>query len=72
MIPPLEQLIARMIQQGLVKKKNGVLRLTVLGRACGESPLSLDSALRAVELIRRLPREHVVIENSLVLIEALP
>lgn len=72
MIPHLERLITRMIQQGLIEEEGGALRLTILGRACGESPLSLDSALRAVELIRRLPREHVVIENLLVLIEALP
>ncbi|MDP3224165.1 MAG: caspase family protein, partial [Rubrivivax sp.] len=72
MVPRLEQLIARMIQQGLIEEENGALRLTILGRACGESPLSLESALRAVELIRRLPREHAVIENLLVLIEALP
>ena len=72
MIPRLEQLMAQMIQQGLIEDENGALRLTILGRVCGESPLSLDSALRAVELIRRLPDENGNMENLLVLIEALP
>lgn len=76
MIPRLEQLVARMIQQGLIEEANegghGLLRLTILGRACGESPLSLESALRAVDLIRRLPPQEVILENLLVLIEGLP
>ncbi len=72
MILRLEQLAERMIQQGLIEEEEGALRLTILGRACGESPLSLESALRLVGLIRQLPREHAAIENLLVLIEALP
>ncbi|WP_201747167.1 DEAD/DEAH box helicase [Glaciimonas sp. PCH181] len=72
MIPRLEQLVGRMIQQGLIEEESGLLRLSILGRACGESPLSLESAMQAVDLVRRLPREEANIENLLVLIEALP
>lgn len=72
MIPLLEQLVGRMIEQGLIEEDSGLLRLSILGRVCGESPLSLESAMRAVDLVRRLPREDANIENLLVLIEALP
>jgi helicase len=72
MIAGLEQLVTRMIQQGLIEDEYGRLKLTILGRACGESPLDLESAMRAVDLIRRLPVADVRIENLLVLTEALP
>lgn len=76
MIPRLEQLVARMIQQGLVEEVNegdpSLIRLSILGRACGESPLSLESSLRAVNLIRQLPAQEVNLENLLALTEGLP
>ena len=42
------------------------------GRACGESPLTLESALQAVELLRRLDPATTTLEVLLVLVEALP
>jgi helicase len=72
MAPHLEGVLDRMIADGLVEEDGGRLRLTMLGRACGESPRSLESALRIVELLQRMPRDQVGPEHLLVLLEALP
>src|SRR5665213_2031243 len=42
------------------------------GRACGESPLTLESALQAVELLRRIDPATTTLEVPLVLVEACP
>lgn len=68
----LEHLLGRMIADGLIEERGGFVSLTILGRACGESPLTLESALQAVELIRRLDPQAVTLESLLVLVEALP
>lgn len=68
----LERLINRMIADGLIDQEGDNLRLTMLGRACGESPLSLESAMRLVELLRRIEPGDATLENLLVLIECLP
>lgn len=70
--PTVERLLARMIADGLIEQRGDDLRLTILGRACGESPLTLESALRLVELLRRVDRAEVTLESLLVLIECLP
>jgi replicative superfamily II helicase len=66
-------LLDRMIRDGLVEdEENGRLRLSMLGRACGESPLSLESSLRLVEMLRRLGGRPLPLESLLALTEALP
>lgn len=70
--PLLDRLVEQMIRHGLVEDREGVLHLTMLGRACGESPMTLQSAMVAVELIRQLPPDAVNIEALLMLTEALP
>lgn len=72
MLPTLERLLDRMIADGLIEQDNENLRLTILGRACGESPLTLESAMRLVELLRRIEANDATLENLLVLIECLP
>ncbi len=72
MIARLEHLLDRMRADGLIEQTDETLRLTILGRACGESPLSLESAMRAVELIRQLRPENATLANLLILVEALP
>ena len=74
MIVFLESLLGRLIADELyyVEEHGGDLRLTMLGRACGESPLSLESAMRTVELLQKLDRDNVSLESLLVLVEALP
>jgi len=46
-------LLSRMTTQGLVEEENDLIGLSLLGRVCAEAPLSLESSLRLVELVRR-------------------
>ncbi len=71
MAPQLERLIDEMVQLGLLEEVYGGVQLTMLGRACGESPLTLASALRAVSLVRHAPH-GLTLEALLMLAEALP
>jgi hypothetical protein len=67
----LRELLERMIELGLVEKEALALRLTLLGRACGQSSLALPSAMRLVELLRATgPTLNP--EQLLALIQALP
>ncbi|WP_240538279.1 hypothetical protein [Bradyrhizobium yuanmingense] len=72
MTETLERLLNRMIADGLIEQEGDKLRLTMLGRACGESPLRLESAMRLVELIRQIDPAECSLENLLVLVESLP
>ncbi|MCA0418024.1 MAG: DEAD/DEAH box helicase [Proteobacteria bacterium] len=72
MIPTLERLLDRMVAEGLIDEDDEGLRLTMLGRACGESPLTLESSMRLVELLRRLDPVDATLEALLVLVECLP
>jgi helicase len=72
MVEGLERLLNRMIADGLINQEGNSLRLTMLGRACGESPLTLESAMRLVELLRRIDPADATLEKLLVLIECLP
>ncbi|QIB34609.1 DEAD/DEAH box helicase [Ancylobacter pratisalsi] len=65
-------LLDRMTSDGLIEEHEGLLSLTMLGRACGESPLRLESALQAVELLRMLGPQPIALETLLVLVEAIP
>lgn len=66
-------LVQRMLSQGLLDRDDaGMLRLTLLGRACGSSSLSLSSALRLVELIRRAQLAPLTPERLMALVQALP
>jgi len=72
MLPTLERLLSRMIAGELIEQDGDDLRLTILGRACGESPLSLESAVRLVEILRRVESTQITLESLLVLVECLP
>ena len=65
-------LIQRMRGLDLLEEvTDGTLRLTLLGRACGQSSLSLSSALRVVELVcHRLG--PLTAERLMALVQALP
>jgi helicase len=67
----LRNLLDRMIADRLIDQEHDLLRLTMLGRACGESPLRLESALRLVEVLRQLGGIDVSPETLLVLQEVL-
>ena len=72
MIVRLTQLLDRMQTDGLIEARGEQLSLSMLGRVCGESPLSLNSALQAVELIRLLTPKLATLETLLAMVEALP
>lgn len=71
MTAKLQQLLGHMIADGLIEQEGEVLRLTMLGRACGESPLQLESALRLVEVLRQVSAIGLPPETLLVLLEVL-
>jgi len=72
MAQTLEELLNRMIADALIDQQGDLLRLTMLGRACGESPLSLESAMRLIEVLGRLDPQETTAENLVVLLEVLP
>lgn len=68
----IDELLTRMTREGLIDEEVGNLRLSMLGRACGESPLSLESSLRLVEMLHRVGNEGIDLDHLLALTEALP
>lgn len=47
-------LMERLLQAGLAEQDGDLIRLTLLGRACGSSSLAFESSLRLIELMRQL------------------
>ncbi|MEY9697516.1 DEAD/DEAH box helicase [Bradyrhizobium diazoefficiens] len=47
-------LVDRLLQAGLAERDGDLIRLTLLGRACGSSSLAFESSLRLIELMRQL------------------
>jgi helicase len=67
----LGELLARMISIDLVEEENDYIRLTLLGRACGRSALSFESAMRLVELLRSTGASHLTPEKLMALLQVL-
>jgi replicative superfamily II helicase len=66
-------LVTRMLTLELLERvDDGALQLTLLGRACGQSSLTLESALRLVAAIRRTRLRPVTPEYLMGLVQALP
>jgi replicative superfamily II helicase len=68
----LKELLGRMIALDLVEEEMGLVRLTLLGRACGQSTLSFFSAMRLVEFIRLLGSVTLTAERLVALLQGLP
>lgn len=51
LVPHVEALLTRMLALNLIDERNG-LRLTELGKACGQSTISFESCLRVLEELR--------------------
>jgi replicative superfamily II helicase len=47
-------LVDRLLRAGLAERDGDLVRLTLLGRACGSSSLTFESSLRLIELMRQL------------------
>lgn len=68
-----ESLLQRMTELGLLEEEMSLVRLSLLGKACGRSHLKLSSAMRLVELLRRHGDAGGVSARALLaLIHALP
>jgi len=67
----LQLLLDRLIADRLIEQEGDFLHLTMLGRACGESPLQLESALRLVEVLRQVHMGDAPPDTLLVLLEVL-
>jgi helicase len=68
----LRELVGRLLAAGLAEREGGLLHLTLLGRACGSSSLSFESALRFVELLRGVQVATTQVEQLLALVQVLP
>lgn len=64
-------LVNRLLQAGLADKDGELIHLTLLGKACGSSSLSFESALRLVELMAQLDVNQVPSFHMLALIQVL-
>lgn len=67
----LETLLFRMEELDLIEEEEGQIRLSLLGRACGGSGLSFASAMRLVDLLRRIG-EDLTAEGLMAAIQVLP
>ncbi|MCX5714174.1 MAG: DEAD/DEAH box helicase, partial [Candidatus Omnitrophica bacterium] len=68
----LEQITNRMLSLGLLELEGDLVRLTMLGRACGQSSLSLQSAMRLVEILKTSGLQQITAEILMVLVQVLP
>lgn len=67
-----EGLIARMLQNGLLEPDGDKIRLTLLGRACGQSPLRFESTLQLIESLRSFSPAEVTPLTITALVQSLP
>ena len=68
-----EVLLRRMVELEILEEEMGLVRLSLLGQACGKSNLKLGSAMRLVELLRhRSGAGRLTAEVLLALIHGLP
>ncbi len=68
----LDQLVARMMSLGLIETEGDNISLSLLGRACGRSSLSFDSAMRLIEIVRNVPPHLISAVNLMGLMQGLP
>ena len=68
----LEELLVKMLSLGLLEQEGDLVRLTLLGRACGQSSLSLQSTMRLVDLLRSSGISQISPEILMAIIQALP
>lgn len=67
----LERLLERMIRLGLVEAEKDKIQLTLLGRACGRSQLSLTSAMRLIEILRQFGAQKLTAVRLMGLLQML-
>lgn len=67
----LEQLLGRMLSLGLLEQEADSVQLTLLGRACGQSSLSLQSTMRLVEVLKSSGMVNITAEHLMAIVQVL-
>jgi helicase len=71
-----EQTIAEIVEHfvrlGLLERRDDEVQLSLLGRACGQSNLSFDSAMRLIEAVRAIPPGELSAFHLVGLLQMLP
>jgi hypothetical protein len=65
------KLVTRLLNNGLAEFEGDLIHLTLLGRACGSSSLSFESALRLIELSKNLNVSEIHSSHMLAIIQVL-
>ena len=68
----IDALVTRMISLDLIEVAGDSISLSLLGRACGQSSLSFESAMRLIEIVKGLPPHIVTATNLMGLMQGLP
>ena len=63
--------VTRLLQAGLAETEGDIVHLTLLGRACGASSLSFESALRLVEIMKRMDVSRVSPASMVAVVQVL-
>ena len=66
------ELYEEMKRLSIVEEENGIVHLTILGRACAESVLSFRSALRLVDLLKSRSNSFITAVDLMAIAQALP
>ncbi len=72
MTATITDLYDQMLKLNLVEEENGIVHLTLLGKACGESVFSFRSAMRLVELLRNYSTGSLSALALMAIVQALP
>ncbi len=67
----LEKLLEKMTGLGLIEQEADSIQLTLLGSVCGQSALSFNSAMRAVELLKLISPNQITSECLMALVQGL-
>ncbi len=68
----LEELLPRMKNAGLLEEEEGNIKLSLLGKVCSESSLSLESVIRFIHLLKQAGSQASTPKHLMALIQALP
>lgn len=66
-----EQLISRLATNNLIEYEGENVQLTLLGQVCGRSALSLDSTLRLVDWLGKIPSDQLTAQKLMALVQGL-
>ncbi|OQP64757.1 hypothetical protein A3860_18535 [Niastella vici] len=68
----ISELFQEMLRLGILEEENGIVHLTILGKACGESVLSFRSVMRLVQLLKDYHKATITADDLMAIVQALP